>query len=159
MAELIAYPKNIEGNGFFAATLRQFREEERALTERLGRTCDLVLTFNRGEDIDRALFDVMNVHSGTVERYFEAAAHWSETEKIKVILAVTKGRMDFNEHSRPGDFNLFVYRVNSLAELARHFMDNGHSAYRPDMDAVIRDIGKHYHIARVAGHSVAYRCG
>ncbi|MEM7677008.1 MAG: antirestriction protein ArdA [Myxococcota bacterium] len=88
-------------------------------------------------------------------------------QKRTVILAVGDCGYVFDWQSGcPEDFDLDIYEMDSLRELAEHFVEEGLFGEIPkrlqfylDYDAIARDLAADYAETEIAGTRLAYRCG
>lgn len=124
------------------------------------------IQFIDGDDMDCKLFDAMGVHQGNIGQFFEAMENWDEDEKTRVIIACGECGYNIDQNTQPDDFDLDIYELDSLKELAEMFVDEGLFGHIPehircylDMDAIARDIGMNYSETRIAGRNIVYRCG
>ena len=164
---LYAQPYDIEATGFFFNSAEDFAEKAAA---NVNRFCAPVeeyeIQFIDGEDIDAALANAVGLHQGDVAAFFEKIEDWDEQDKRVVIIAVGECGYDFNWRStEPGDFDLDIYEIESLRELAEHFVDEGlfgeipeRLAFYIDLDAIARDLAVDYSEVTIAGTHLIYRC-
>ncbi|MDE1153722.1 MAG: antirestriction protein ArdA [Micavibrio sp.] len=167
MTQLYAQPYDISATGFYFNTLEEY--EQKAAKNRNdfgGIVEEYELQFIDGEDIDCKLFTALSVNQATFGKYLEACDEWSEDEKRKVIIAVGESgySFDFDKNS-PDDFEVDIYEVDSLKELAEQFVDEGLYGEIPkaianylDYDAIARDLGYDYSEITIAGTRLVYRC-
>ncbi len=100
-----------------------------------------------------------------LDRFF-ACVEWSEPEKQAVIIAVGECGYRFEANTRPDEFEIDIYRVESLRELAEQFVDEGLFGEVPqslrfyiDHDAIARDLAADYASVEIGGERLVYRCG
>ena len=82
-----------------------------------------------------------------------------------LIVAVGEAGYSFDPDSAsPSDFDVEIYRVDSLKELAEQFVDEGlfgdipeHLANYIDMDAIAFDLAMDYTETKIAGERLIYR--
>jgi antirestriction protein len=81
-----------------------------------------------------------------------------------VILAVGECGYSFAADTQPDDFDLDIYPVETLRELAEQFVEEGIFGDTPerlrfyiDYDAIARDLGMEYSEIIVAGQRLIYR--
>ena len=96
------------------------------------------IQFIDGETIDAELFKAIGIHQGMIGAFFDACEEWEEHQKINVIIAVGEAGyvFDFNKND-PDDFDVDLYEMDSLRELAFHFVDEGLLGDIPEAIAVL----------------------
>lgn len=88
-------------------------------------------------------------------------------EKFQFIIAVGECGYSFEADTVSSDnFDVDIYGVESLKELAEQFVDEGVFGEIPeslqcyiDIDAIARDLGMDYSETTIAGNNFVYRCG
>ena len=72
----------------------------------------------------------------------------------------------FDDNTSPDDFEVDIYHVDSMRELAEQFVDEGLFGEIPenfrfyiDHDAIARDLTVDYSEAVIGGERLVYRCG
>ena len=124
------------------------------------------IQFIDGDDLDCDLFKALSIHQGNLHHYFTACEDWDEDQKIKVIIAVGEAGYDFNpEKDDPDDFDIDLYELDTLRDLAEQFIDEGLFGEIPenirfylDYNAIARDLGMDYTEIRLNGANYIYRC-
>ena len=125
------------------------------------------IQFIDGPDIDASLAEAIGLHQGTLTAFFEKVEEWDDQQKICVILAVGECGYAFDwSRSQAEDFDIDIYEVDSLRELADQFVEEGLFGDIPerlqfyiDYDAIARDLAIDYTEACIAGARLVYRCG
>ena len=92
---------------------------------------------------------------------------WEDHEKISFIIAVGECGYSFDPQSvHPDDFDVDIYHLGSLKELAEEFVEDGLFGEIPerlqfyiDYDAIARDLAVDYSETTIAGEQLIYRCG
>ncbi len=116
--------------------------------------------------IDAKLFRALDVSQCNFEAFLEAVENWDYQDKVKVIIAVGEAgyRFDFGNDS-PDDFDVDLYQMDSLRELAEQFVEEGLFGEIPenirfylDYDAIARDLGMDYDTIRIDDANYVYRC-
>ncbi|MCB0711317.1 MAG: antirestriction protein ArdA [Ignavibacteriae bacterium] len=166
MTELFAQPYNRDARGFFFNSFDDYQEKAETLRDRFGNVVEeFEILFIDGEEIDGELFAAMGVTQATLELFFEKADEWDEEEKTRVIVAANGGYI-IEADSNPYDFDVDIYEVDTLRELAIQFVDEGEYGdipeqlqYYIDYDAIARDLGVNYSETTIAGKRIVYRCG
>ena len=151
-----------DGNSFYFDSVESYQEKVKDLTD----SC-FKIQFIEGDDIDRALFNAIGVHQKNIDQFFEAVEKWDEDEKIRIIIACWECGYKFDHKTQPDDFDLDIYEMDSIKELAEHFVQEGlffgevpdNILFYLDMDQIAYDLGMDYSVTRVAGRNLVYRCG
>ena len=168
MSTFFAQPYDISARGFFFETAEVFEERVASATNRYGLPVEeFEIQFIDGEMIDAALAEALDVHQGNIADYFECEAAWSDHQKRAVIIAIGECGYGFDlATGDPDDFDIDIYAVGSLRELAEQFVDEGlfgdipaHLAHYIDYDAIARDLACDYAETCIAGMRLVYRCG
>lgn len=81
-------------------------------------------------------------------------------------MAVGECGYQFDDDTALDDFDIDVYDVNSMRELAEQFVEEGLYGDIPeslqfyiDFDAIARDLAIEYSETVIAGSRIIYRCG
>lgn len=168
MTQLYAQPYDISANGFFFETAEEYQTKAAKLRNDAGFPVEeFEIQFIDGDDIDADLFKALAVHQGNFAAFLDACDDWSEDEKIRVVIAVGEAGYSFDLKSgSPDDFDMDIYEMDNLRELAYSFVDEGLFGDIPeriqhylDYDAIARDLGMDYSEIRIAGKNLIYRCG
>ena len=96
----------------------------------------------------------------------EKLEEWDDSEKYNIITAVGECGYSFDvESDNPYDFDVTVYEVENLKELAVQFVDEGFFGDIPDYlscyldyDAIARDLGCDYTESTINGQGFVYAC-
>ena len=167
MTELFAQPYDITADGFYFRTESEYVEKASKLRNSAGWPVEeFELQFIDGEDIDAKLFEALGVSQCNVAQFLEACDDWDDDQKRKVIIAVGECGYSFDLTSGdPDDFDIDLYEIDSLRDLAEQFVDEGLFGDIPDpirnyldYDAIARDLGTDYSETRIAGTNLVYRC-
>lgn len=124
------------------------------------------IQFIDGGALDCDLAHAIGLNQANVRRVFSIAEAWDEQDKIAIVLAVGECGYDFTPETESDDFDVDIYRVDGLRELAEQFIDDGLFGDIPerlapylDFDAIARDFAADYAEAVIAGGRLVYRCG
>lgn len=167
MTQLHAQPYDISATGFYFETAEEFDVKAKALRNAYGRKVEeFEIQFIEGAFIDCDLAKAIGLNQANFARFFEIVDEWEEWEKQQVILAVGECGYQFDDGTAPDDFDVDVYDVNSMRELAEQFVEEGLFGDIPerlqfyiDYDAIARDLAADYSEAVIASSRVIYRCG
>lgn len=166
MTKLFAQPYDISAYGFYFETAAEYEEKANKLRNSYGQPVEeFELQFIDGESIDADLFKALGIHQGNFPDYLEAVENWDEDEKIKVIIAVGEAGYEFNlGKDAPDQFDVDLYQLDSLKELAEQFVDEGLYGEIPkalqyyiDYEAIARDLSMDYALIKVNGSNFVYR--
>lgn len=164
---LHAQPYDLSANGFFFESYETFRRKAAANRNDLGHPVEeYELQFIDGDELDSALFRALGVHQANVKDYLRACTTWGDDEKRRVIIAVGEAGYAFDlTTDTPDDLEVDIYEMDSLRELAEHFVDEGLFGPIPesiagylDYDAIARDLSMDYAELSIAGSHYIYRC-
>jgi antirestriction protein len=167
MTTLYAQPYDISAAGFYFDTAEEYNEKAKNNRNNYGGTVEeYEIQFIDGENIDCALFKALRIHQGNFGQYLQACDDWQEDEKRKVILAVGECGYIFDfATDTPDSFDVDIYEVESMKELAEQFVDEGLFGEIPpsianylDYGAIARDLGFDYTETEIAGTRLIYRC-
>ncbi|MCE7886093.1 MAG: antirestriction protein ArdA [Alphaproteobacteria bacterium PRO2] len=167
MTRLFAQPYDISANGFFFETVEEYNTQASKLRNSYGQSVEeFELQFIDGESVDADLFKALGVHQGNFPVYLEAVEHWSADDKIKVIIAVGEAGYKFDlGKDAPDQFDIDLYELDSLKDLAEQFVEEGLYGEIPkalqyyiDYEAIARDLGMDYSEIRIDGTNYIYRC-
>ncbi len=167
MTQLFAQPYDISANGFFFETVEEYNTQASKLRNSCGQPVEeFELQFIDGESIDAELFKALNVNQSNFPAYLEAVDDWSADDKIKVIIAVGEAGYKFGlGEDAPDQFDVDLYELDSLKELAEQFVEEGLFGEIPkslrnyiDYESIARDLGMDYSEIRIDGTNYIYRC-
>lgn len=169
MTQLHAQPYDISANGFYFESLEEYQKKASSNRNDYGDEVEeYEIQFIDGDDLDCELFKALGVHQGDIETYFSACDDWDDwddEQKTKVIIAVGEAGYSFNSKTDdPDGFDIDLYEMDSLKELAEQFVEEGLFGEIPenirfylDMDAIARDLGMDYSETRLNGTNYIYR--
>lgn len=168
MTQLHAQPYDISATGFYFGSAAEYAQKAAKNRNSMGFPVEeYEIQFIDGESIDAALFRALNIHQGNFPQFLDACDSWDDQQKQKVIIAVGECGYSFDLNSGdPDDFDVDIYELDSLKELAEQFIDEGLFGEIPasiqsylDYDAIARDLGMDYSEITIAGERLIYRCG
>lgn len=166
MTQLFAQPYDISAEGFFFESIEEYESKTEKLQNAYGEPVEeFEIQFIDGEDIDCALFRALGVHQGDIAAFLEAVDVWDGAQKVNVILAVVEAAYSFNiGKDSPDQFDIQIYEVGSMKELAEQFVEEGLFGEIPqsiqfyiDYEAIARDLAMDYAEAVIAGTNYIYR--
>lgn len=164
--QLYAQPYDISATGFYFETHDEYAEKAAALRNDHGdRVEEFEIQVIDGEAIDCDFARAIGLNQANLGQYLDAVDGWDTDEKTRVIIAVGDCGYDFSADTRPDDFDVVIYHLSSLRELAEHFVDEGLFGDIPerlqsylDYDAIARDLGHDYSETEIGGQRLIYRC-
>lgn len=165
MTQLHAQPYDLSATGFYFESVEDFDAKAKALRNDYGqRVEEFEIQFIDGEDIDCDLAKAVGINQANVAQYLECVEAWDDDEKRRVIIAVGECGYGFDANTAPDDFEVDIYEVETLRELAEQFVDEGLFGDIPerlqfyvDFDAIARDLGVDYTATEIAGQRLIYR--
>lgn len=167
MTTLYAQPYDISAMGFYFTSADQFTDNAlRAMNDYGDPVEEFEIQFIDGEDLDCALAHAWNLYQSNFADFLQAVDEWDDREKLVYIIAVGECGYRFDPKTdAPDDFDVDLYEVESLHDLAEQFVDGGlfgdipaHASRYIDYDAIARDLAFDYAVIDIAGTRYAYRC-
>ena len=167
MTRLYAQPYDITAHGFYFETADEYNDKARKLRNSYGLPVEeFELQFIDGENIDAKLFEALAINRINVAAFLLAAEDWSDDDKIKIIIAVGESGYTFDlGKDSPDQFDVDLYEMDSLHDLAVQFVDEGLYGTIPapiqnylDYDAIARDLGMDYSEITIDSTRYIYRC-
>ena len=166
MTTLHAQPYDLAASGFYFDSAESYAAQAATLRNDYGqRVEEFEIQFIDGETLDAQLFAALSVNQANLGAFFEAVAAWDDDQKIKTIIAVGElgYRFDLGRDD-PDRFDIDLYQVDSLRDLAVQFVDEGLFGEIPkaienylDYDAIARDLSMDYGAVTIDGTRYAYR--
>ena len=166
MPQLHAQPYDITANGFYFENLEDYAEKAGSNRNDCGDPVEeYEIQFIDGDHIDCGLAKAWGINQANIGPYFDACESWDDHEKTVFIIAVGEVGNSFDPDSvSPSDFDVDIYRVDGIKELAEQFVEEGlfgdipnHLVNYIDMDAIARDLAMDYNETEVAGERLVYR--
>ncbi len=166
MTQLYAQPYDISATGFYFSDMEEYTAKyAKCKNDFGGQVEEFEIQFIDGEDLDCDLFKALGVHQGDIKAFFTICDDWEDYQKIDVIIAVGECGYDFDLKSDdPDGFDIDLYELDSLRDLAYQFVDEGLFGDIPDniqcyldFDAIARDLSMDYTEARLNGINYIYR--
>lgn len=164
---LYAQPYNINAEGFYFRSAEEYAKLAASLTDRYGNAVEeFEIQMIEAEDIDCELAKAWDLSQCNFAAYLDAADKWSDDDKLTVIIAVGECGYDLDPKSiDPNDFDVQVFELHSMRDLAIEFVEDGVLGdipkalqYYIDYDAFARDLAVDYSETVIAGKRLIYRC-
>jgi hypothetical protein len=165
MTQLYAQPYDITANGFYFESVEEYETKASALRNDYGDAVEeFEIQFIDGEAIDCELAKAIGINQANLAQFFDCVEKWDEDEKRIVIIALGDCGYPFDPDMTPADYDIDIYQLESLNQLAEQFVEEGLFGDIPkalenyiDMDAIARDLGFDYTEAEIAGQRLIYR--
>lgn len=167
MTTLHAQPYGICANGFYFESEDEYQEKVKQTVRDFGQLVEeFEIQFIEGERIDRELAAAIDLNQANFAAYLELCEVLDEQDKCILIVAV--GRCGYNFDpllTTSGGFDVDLYEMSSLLELAEYFVDEGVIGDIPerllnyfDYAALARDLTCDYAEVTIAGKRYIYGC-
>lgn len=168
MTKLFAQPYNTDATGFYFETADEYHRRVKTVRATFGHPVEeFEIQFIDGRTIDCDLALAWKLSQANFYGYLDATTEWDVDEKRRFILAVGECGYSFDPtDTDPNAFDIDIYELGSLKELAEQFVEDGLFGDIPkplelyiDYDAIARDLAVDYSETTIAGHALVYRCG
>ncbi|UWR77120.1 antirestriction protein ArdA [Phaeobacter inhibens] len=166
MPQLHAQPYDLDAIGFYFESLEEYANKASKNCNGFGDPVEeYEIQFVDGDHIDCALAKAWGVNQANIGGYFAACDEWEDYQKQIFIIAVGEIGYGFDpEDVHPEEFDVDLYHVDSMKELAVQMVDEGlfgdipeHLTNYIDMDAIARDLAYDYTETEIAGETLIYR--
>lgn len=166
MPYLHAQPYDLSATGFYFESMEGYHDQAKGNRNAYGAPVEeYEIQFIDGDDLDCALADAWGINQANIDGYFKAAEGWDENEKTVFIIAVGECGYSFDpETVSPSDYDVDLYHMDSLKDLAEQFVEDGLFGDIPDTlapyldyDAIARDLACDYTETTIAGERLIYR--
>jgi len=166
MTQLFAQPYGISANGFYFETAEEYKKNANALRNEYGNPVEeFEIQFIDGKYIDYDLARTIGLTQVNIVQFFDYIDDWDEGQKQQVIIAVGDCGYAFDANTAPNDFDVEIYEIDTMRELAEQFVEEGFFGEVPesfqyyiDYDAIARDLAVDYSEVEIAGKRLIYRC-
>ncbi len=166
MTEFYAQPYDVSATGFYFESMEQYDAKYATCTNDFGgQVEEFEIQFIEGEGIDAQLFKALGIHQGNIHLFIEKVEEWEEYEKYYLFIAVHECGYSFDmAKDDPYDFDIDIYEVDSMEELAEQFVNEGlfgdipeHLSNYIDYDAIACDLRMDYSETVINGTPLIYR--
>lgn len=167
MTILYALPYDISATGFYFDSADTYAAKVATLLNDWGQPVEeFEIQFIDGAEIDAALAEAWGLNQANFARFLEVVDDWSDDEKLRFIIAIGECGYSFDPANvDPDDFEVDLYEVDSLKDLAEQFVDDGlygeipaAIAFYLDLEAMARDLACDYSEITIAGRRLCYAC-
>ena len=169
MTTLYAQPYDISATGFyFESTVEYSEKAARNKNDFGGIVEEYEIQFIDGEELDCDLAQAICLSQANYPKFFELCENLDGHDKILFIIALGECGYDFDpDVTDPcSEYEIDLYEMGSMRELAEYFVDEGLMGEIPaplaryfDYDAFARDLSIEYSEVRIAGNNYIYACG
>ncbi len=167
MTQLFAQPYDISAVGFYFETTEDYTAKAAKIRNDCGGVVEeFEIQFIDGEDIDAELARAWSLNQANFPDFLDAADEWDEDQKTRYIIAV--GECGYSHEQiadDPGQFDIMLYELSSMRELAEQFVEEGIYGEIPeplryyiDYDAIARNLSVDYSAATIAGTHFIFHC-
>lgn len=167
MTTLFAQPYDIAAQGFYFDSFDDYTKKSSSLKNDYGQPVEeFEIQFINGDNIDCDLANAWGIHQGNILAFFDAVDDWDNYQKTIFIIAIGECGYSFDPVSgHPDDFEVDIYELDSMKELAQQFVDDGlygaipnSLTYYIDYEAIARDLSVDYSETNIAGKRYIYSC-
>ena len=167
MSILYAQPYDRDARGFYFEDLQIYKTNAAIVKNSYGQKVEeFEIQFIEGSDLYCDFAKAYGVNQANLTQFYNAIEEWGDDEKLNFIIAVGECGYHFDpDTTHPNDFNVEIYSVENLRELAEQFIDEGLFDEIPesiqfyiDYDAIARDLSMDYTETTIAGNHLVYRC-
>lgn len=167
MTQFYARPYDLSANGFYFEDAETYKAKIGSIRNDYGEIVEeFEIEFIDGDTIDCEVCKAIGLYQSNILTVLEKLDEWDDYEKRDIIIAVGECGYDFDvENGSPYDFDVTIYEVDSLKDLAYQFVDAGLFGDIPaniacylDYDAMARDLGCDYTETTINGQGVVYAC-
>jgi hypothetical protein len=121
--QLHAQPYDITARGFYFESLEEYCEQvAKAVNEHGDPVEEFQIQFIEGEVVDCELAQAIGLNQANLMQFLDCIHAWDEVDKVRVALAVSQCGYVFDDSMTPNDFDLDIYYVGSLRDLAEQFV-------------------------------------
>lgn len=166
MPQLHAKPYDLDAIGFYFESFEEYQTiSKRHMNAFWEPVEEYEIQFTDGDAIDCALAKAWGISKANISGYLKACEDWEDYQKKIFIIAVSEVGHSFDpEDVQLEEFDVDLYHVDSMQELAEQMVDEGLFGYIPehlgryiDMDAIARDLAHDYTETEIAGETFVYR--
>ena len=164
---LYAQPYQIGVEGFFFRSIDEWEQKYPTIKDQdSNQVEEFEIQFIEGNDLDCELAKTWGLTQANFKRFFEVAEEWDHYAKISFIIAVGEVGYNFDpETLTSSDYDVDIYFVDSIKELAEQFIEEGVLGEIPKVLECYIDIGKfaydlsfEYTEIEIANTKLVYRC-
>lgn len=166
MTQLYAQPYDLSATGFYFETSEEYAIKSAALRNDYGESVEeFEIQFIDGDETDCDLAKAIGLNQVNFAQFLSAVDNWDDGEKRTVIIAVGECGYAFETDLDPSQFEIDIYEIASMRDLAEQFVEEGMFGEVPkafqtyiDYDAIARDLAVEYSETVIAGVNYIYSC-
>lgn len=165
--QLHAQPYDISANGFYFNDYETYKVKAASNKNEYGDPVEeYEIQFIDGSYLDCDFAKAYGLYQNNIKMFFDTIEEWEEHEKEIFIIAVGECGYSFDPDTvSPSDFEVEIYFLDSMKELAEQFINEGVFGEIPDTlnnyidyEAIARDLSVDYSETVIAGRRLIYRC-
>ncbi len=165
MTQFYAQPYDFAASGFYFEDAETYKGKIGKVRNDYGEIVEeFEIQFIDGETIDCEVCEAIGLYQSNILSIMEKLEEWDDEEKRDIAIAAGECGYSFDvEKDSPYDFDITIYEVDSLKELAYQFVDEGLFGEIPaniacyiNYDAMARDLGCDYTETTINGQGVVY---
>ena len=166
MTDILGYatPQTPTGIGFHFETFDSYIAQAERNTDADGNVITQYdIRVVTGAEINRRLAQAWDVTQASLRGFMTAVTTWSDPDKRALIIAVTEGHTFDPNTVTPKQFDIQIYPVSTLRELAILFVHQGqYGDIAPPIapyihyEAIADDLRAHYGEIIIAGQDIVY---
>ncbi len=164
---LHAQPYDRDARGFYFEDFEIYKTNAAIVKNSYGQKVEeFEIQFIEGSELYCDFAKAYGVNQANLAQFYNAIEEWGDDEKVKFIIAVGECSYHFDPDTvHPDDFDVAIYNVENLKELAEQFIDEGYFGeiaeslqFYIDHDLIARDLSVDYTETTIAGNRLVYRC-
>lgn len=164
MSTFYAQPYDISAHGFYFEDAETYKAKINSIRNDYGEVVEeFEIQLIDSDLIDCEVCNAIGLYQSNIVTVIEKLEEWEDHEKYNIIIAVGECGYSFDiENDNPYDFDITIYEVDSLKDLAYQFVDEGlfgdipaNIAFYMDYDAMARDLSCDYTETAINGQRVA----
>jgi len=165
MSNFYAQPYDIEATGFYFDDYEEYQTKSKSLKNSSGLPVEeFEIQVINLDGIDYQLCEAMEINQANLEDCIEAVDNLEDHDKEKVIIWCQESNDFSYKNDNPDNFEIDIYYVNSMKDLAYDFVEEGlfgeipeHLSNYIDYDAIARDLEMAYSETVINGQNIIYR--
>lgn len=167
MTQLFAQPYNINATGFYFETIDEYNQKYTNNHDEYGQFVEeYEIQFINGDSIDAELFKKLSISQCNINLYLEKIEEWDDRQKVQILIA-SECSCDIDLKTiDPDDFDINLYEMSNLRELAEQFVNEGLYGEIPeniikylDYNKIVRELSFVYTETRIDNVNYVYRMG
>jgi len=165
MTQFHAQPYDIDADGFYFETAEEYTTKAEANRNRHGDPVEeYMIQFIDGDGIDAELAKAAGLYQNTIEDFIDACDEWDDHQKTMAIINMDELGGDFEPDMDPQNYDIDVYHVDSMTDLADMFIEEGmlgdipdHLQFYIDVEKYAHDLSMDYSETTIGGTNIIWR--